>query len=572
MLARRFSSRAEIDRPKGQASGGRNTDNIYLLGFMASGKTSVGRALARRLGRRFLDTDDLIERRSRRGIRRIMAEDGEEAFRRIEEAAVAAAAREGGTVVAVGGGAALRPSNVRVLRKSGTVVFLEAPLSVLARRAAKAGLRSRPLWDRVGPLFKRRAPLYKKAAHVSVEAGMGTPEEIAGLIASRLGLNGPRLRRAALRPPRATPIRRVTVRLMGGSYPVWIGLDWLNSLPAKLKACVSGKRCVLVTDQRLASGIGRKVKGALRRGGWEVASTALPSGERAKSFTAIQRLYGFLLASGVERRTPLIAVGGGSVGDAAGFAAATFQRGIPLVHVPTTLLAQVDSSVGGKTAVNHPMAKNAVGAFHQPILVAADVGLARSLPERDYLSGLAEVVKMALVFDRSFARRLLERWKLILSRDPGTLAWAVRRCVELKAKVVAVDERDLGGRRELLNFGHTVGHALEASTRYARFRHGEAVAWGMAAAIRLSRDRDWLRRPGDLGLALALLAGLKTPPWPLDLEWSRFAACLGRDKKVRDAGNVVVLLRNIGEPSRVRDVGFREIRAALAGLSREGRS
>ncbi|MBI5884416.1 MAG: bifunctional shikimate kinase/3-dehydroquinate synthase [Elusimicrobia bacterium] len=573
-------SKAETPSGKALAKG------IFLLGFMASGKTSVGRVLARGLGRDFIDTDALVAAVVRRSVARFLKADGEEAFRRIEQKAVAAAARRAartGAVVSVGGGAVTRSANIRVMRRSGTVVFLDAPLPVLRRRAGKdGGSAKRPLMDQAGRIFERRLPLYRKAAHLSVAADAGSPEKVADAVALLLG---PRLRPVHPAASPAAPLQRVTVRTPGSSYPVLIGNSWLGRLPRLLRPLVersARRRCVLVADERLADpfrgfpgsvtgGAAKKLATAFREDGWDILFRSLPAGEKAKSFKSLLSLYDFFLANDVERRTPVVAFGGGSVGDAAGFAAATFQRGLPLVHVPTTLLAQADSSVGGKTGVNLPLAKNAVGAFHQPILVASDTSLLESLPERDLLSGLAEIVKMALVFDRSFARGLRDRWPGILARDPASLSWALRRSVELKARVVSADERDLKGRRELLNFGHTAGHGLEAAAGYGRFRHGEAVAWGMALAVSLSERRGWLKQAGDRDLARNLLARLSPPPWPCDLDWKRFAASVGRDKKRRGSRSVFVLLKDIGEPVRVTGVGLRELASAVAELMRPGK-
>ncbi|MBI5624760.1 MAG: 3-dehydroquinate synthase [Elusimicrobia bacterium] len=540
-------------------------DPVFLLGFMASGKTSVGKALAKGLARTFLDTDSMVEAAASKPVRRIIEEDGEEAFRSLESRAVARACRQArhcGAVVALGGGAVLRSSNVRAVRAAGTVVFLDAPFSVLAARAADHG-RTRPLWAKAEELFKARRTLYRRAAHATVAAGQGTPAQVADRVSLSLGpVQG--------RQAKETVVR---VRTPGGSYPVVIGRGALGRLPGLLKDLVPGapKACVVVADAALARGPGARLRACLAAAGWKVLFLPLPAGEGAKSFKTVLGLYDSFLKGGVERRTPVIALGGGSIGDAAGFAAATFMRGLPLVHVPTTLLSQADSSVGGKTGVSLPSAKNAVGAFHQPELVVSDTAFLAGLPDRDLLSGLAEVVKMALVFDRSFARRLSLRWPGLLARDPALLAWAVRRCVELKARVVAKDEQDLKGLRELLNFGHTAGHALEAAAGYDRLSHGEAVTWGMALAVRLSATRGWLKMPGDRALAEGLLSRLSAPPWPRSLDWTRLAAAMSRDKKKRGGKNVFVLLKDMGRPIRVAGLGIRELREALAGLAKDGR-
>ncbi|OGR59592.1 MAG: hypothetical protein A2X36_06225 [Elusimicrobia bacterium GWA2_69_24] len=527
---------------------------------MGSGKTRVGTALARRLGLPFLDTDAEAERISGRSVARLFREGGKAGFRRLEQRVIAAAAAGPIRVVAVGGGAVTRAANLRAMRRSGTVVRLRAPFSVIRRRIGKGA--GRPLWDASGVLFRRREPLYRKAAHVAVDAS-GTPEAAARIIACRLGLER--------RSPAPSAPGELMVRTGSHSYPVLVGSGVLDAVPARLGRLTSARRAVLVSDARLAGGPGRRLAAAFRRSGWKLSAAFLPGAEGAKSLSAIARLYGFLLRSRTERTTPLVALGGGTVGDAAGFAAATYYRGIPLVHVPTTLLAQTDSAIGGKTGVNHPLAKNAVGAFHQPVLVAADTDLLASLPDREFQSGLAEVVKTALALDRDFAEGLLERWGSLQSRSGAELAWAVSRCVRLKAAAVAEDERDLSGRRELLNLGHTVGHALEAAAGFGRFRHGEAVAWGLRAAFRLSAERGWLADPGDRALASALLGRLRTPAWPARLSWSHLNRHLALDKKVRDGRSVMILLRRAGKAVRVPGVALGDIRRVVARLSTEAR-
>lgn len=356
-------------------------------------------------------------------------------------------------------------------------------------------------------------------------------------------------------------MKTITVKTRPESYAIRVGDGVLDHLP-RLLAAEFGKqrRCVVVTDSYLKRSLAHRAETAMRGAGWTVDSYALPRGEAAKSFAALERLYGFLLRRKIERRTPLIAVGGGTVGDAAGFAAATFYRGVPLVHVPTTLLAQVDSAIGGKTAVNHALSKNAVGAFYQPRLVVCDTSVLKSLPRRDFLSGLGEVVKYSLVFDPAFAKRLRIEWLRVLQKEKSALDWVVARCAQLKADVVAADTRDLSGRRELLNFGHTLGHALEAASGYGKVRHGEAVAWGMRGAVALSKGRGWLKDSALLDDLLGLLPKVQVPN---GISRKQLLAPLARDKKAIGGRNVFVLLKKLGRPVRVDDVSRAEIEAAL---------
>ncbi|TBR26232.1 3-dehydroquinate synthase [bacterium] len=379
--------------------------------------------------------------------------------------------------------------------------------------------------------------------------------------------------RGGRRPRRALGRRRARGRgAASGGAPrggpvteIRVGPGLLGRLPALVARHAARRRATLVTDSRLAAGLGRTIAAAFRRAGWEAPLFVLPRGEAAKTLRQAERLWAFLAQTRHERRDPVVALGGGTVGDAAGFGAATWMRGVPLVQVPTTLLAQSDSCLGGKTGVNIPVAKNAVGAFHQPALVVADPAALAGLPERDYASGLAEVVKYGLVLDGAFARALDRRWPELAARRPAAVAWAVKRALELKARVVAADERDLSGRRELLNFGHTLGHALESASGYA-VRHGEAVAFGMRAAVLLSRGRGGLSRPADAALVSDLLARLPSVRVPAGVRAGDLAERLLMDKKARGGRPVFVLLKGLARPERTDVVTRAQVLAVLAQL------
>ena len=363
-------------------------------------------------------------------------------------------------------------------------------------------------------------------------------------------------------------MKPVWVPLKGNPYPIYIGKGILSRLPSLMSRHGLTGRAVVVTDLFLRRSWGETALSSLRQAGWKASLKTLPRGERAKSFKTLEEIYSFLLKTGAERRTALVAIGGGSVGDSAGFAAATYYRGIPLVHVPTTLLAQVDSAIGGKTAVNHGLAKNVVGAFHQPRLVLADIEALRTLPKRELLSGLSEVVKYGLAFDPNFAYWLQGSWGKILNHNSNALLKIVQASALWKARVVAQDERDMGGRRQFLNFGHTLGHALESATNFEFFTHGEAVAWGMRTAIALSEKRGWLNKK-DIELADSLLGKLTKPVLPKNIRWSKVLCALRHDKKSRDSKIIFILLRGLGHPIEADDVTNSELAlaAARAGLN-----
>ncbi|MDP8925052.1 MAG: 3-dehydroquinate synthase, partial [Chloroflexota bacterium] len=272
----------------------------------------------------------------------------------------------------------------------------------------------------------------------------------------------------------------VQIRTGSSQYEAWVGAGLLERLPELLERAGLRGRSRVVADETVWRLHGGAIEAALRDAGRDVALYTLPGGEEHKTLADAERMYDWLIEAGTDRGDHVVAVGGGVIGDMGGFVAATFLRGIPVVQVPTTLLAQVDSSIGGKTGVDHRLGKNLIGAFHQPSLVVADTRFLRTLPEREYRSGWAEIVKMAVIMDADLFARLERRAETLLRfEDEVALAHAVRRSIELKGEVVGADERE-SGLRVILNYGHTIGHAVEAATGYRRLLHGEAVAIGMA--------------------------------------------------------------------------------------------
>ncbi len=337
--------------------------------------------------------------------------------------------------------------------------------------------------------------------------------------------------------------RKVEVRLGERSYPIHIGQ---GVFPACVEA--PGQRVLLVTDSNVGRLHGERVRMRMASAGGEVALAEVPAGEASKSLEQTARLYEAAVAAGLDRRSFVVALGGGMVGDLAGFVAATFLRGVRLVQMPTSLLAMVDSAVGGKVAVNLRAGKNLVGAFYQPVEVAADLDTLKTLPKREYVSGLAEAVKYGVIWDAAFFRLLEDRAEALLARHPETLENVVARCCEIKADVVATDERE-SGPRAILNFGHTLAHALETAAGYEDWLHGEAVAVGMAYAVLLSvrvcgfsgseADRviGLLRR---LGLPVSA-AGRRPPP-----EWKVVREAMTRDKKTEGGALRLVLAERLG--------------------------
>lgn len=355
-------------------------------------------------------------------------------------------------------------------------------------------------------------------------------------------------------------LRRVEVELGERSYPVEIGVGTLAALGARVAERTGARRAVVVTVPAVGRRYGARVDRSLRAAGLRPARITVPDGDATKNLRQVEKLYHALLEAGADRRTALVALGGGMVGDLTGFAAATFLRGVPFVQAPSTVLAMVDASVGGKTGVNLPEGKNLVGAFHQPRLVAVDLDTLRSLPDRQRAAGFAEVVKKAAIRDADLFERLERDAEALLRLEPGALVPAIARAVEIKAEVVSRDEREQG-LRMLLNFGHTLGHAIEALRRYRGLLHGEAVAIGMVYAAGRSEALGFAPTgTADRIAALCRRFGLPTEPPPFAR--SAYVGALGVDKKKRDSRIEFVVLEGIGA-ARTVSLTPSEVAAAL---------
>ena len=341
-------------------------------------------------------------------------------------------------------------------------------------------------------------------------------------------------------------MRVVTVPLGQRSYSILIDNGLCGRLGRECGRLGLGRRCAVISDAHVAPLYAAEAVRSLERAGFEPCLVSVSAGESAKSLRTVQVCYDELAGHRLERSSFIVALGGGVVGDLAGFVAATYLRGIAFVQVPTTLLAQVDSSVGGKVGVNLRAGKNLVGAFHQPRLVLCDLDTLRSLPEREYRSGLAEVIKYGIIYDARLFRRLERELPEVLARRAGTLAGIVARCCQIKAKVVGQDETE-SGLRAILNFGHTIGHALEASSRYGTYLHGEAISIGQVAAARLSAAR--LGLPATECERIRVLFARAGLPIELKLgraQRARVKAAMRLDKKVSGGEVRFVLARRIG--------------------------
>jgi 3-dehydroquinate synthase len=353
-------------------------------------------------------------------------------------------------------------------------------------------------------------------------------------------------------------MQKVPIDLGPRSYPILIGHRLLGD-PQVLAEAVTARDVLVVTNETVGPLYLDRLTGGLA--GKRVAAVVLPDGERFKTLGTLERVFDALVAQRFNRDACVVALGGGVVGDMAGFAAACYQRGVDYVQPPTTLLAQVDSSVGGKTGVNHPGGKNLIGAFHQPRAVVSDISTLATLPPRELRAGLAEVVKYGLIDDAGFLDWVEDHVDALLALDAGALAWAIRRSCEIKARIVAADERE-HGQRALLNLGHTFGHAIETAAGYGEWLHGEAVAVGMLLAADFSRRLGWLAE-ADVERVRDLLVRIGLPTAAPAIGADRALELMGMDKKVLAGRIRLVLLAKVGQGTVCGDYPADALRAVL---------
>ena len=529
--------------------------NIFLTGFSGTGKSTVGRETARRLGWRYLDTDTEIVRAAGKSIDAIFRDDSEERFRELERLSLAEACRGNRQVVSTGGGIVTNEANRQLMEASGLVVCLEARPETIRARLAAQGRDSgraevRPLLggglDRIRSLKSQRQQSYA-LAHWTVHTDALTPQEAADQVVDAWETMSGR-----------SPARHVdsdlaaTVRTASGSYPVWVGWGVLRELPERVKDVAAPGAAYVITD-RGAYRHGRNAQIALEGGGIPAHIFTLPSGETSKTLEMADTLYAWLARLKAERGHMVLAVGGGVVGDLAGFVAATFLRGIAFTQVPTTMLAMMDASIGGKTAVDLPQGKNLVGAFYQPRLVLSDVETLQSLPDRELRSGWAEAIKHGLIMDEVLLRRFEDDREAIFALDPSVATDVIRRSVAVKADVVSRDEKETLGLRVLLNYGHTIGHAIEAATGYGRFLHGEAVSLGMTAAAHISLGMGTLTKV-EVERQRMLLESYGLPVSAGGLDRAAILDAMTMDKKTAAGSVRWVLLNGIGKALTRADV------------------
>ncbi len=511
---------------------------LVLIGFMGAGKSTVAGELAAALGSEAIDSDALLEQRLGRPLSEEFELHGEAAFRAKEEELVCALLADAGPeqVIALGGGSALS-QRVREALGAHTTVLIEVDPALA--------------WERVqaGPGASERPLARDRSAFVALHAARRELyEELADATLAQLPVGAWTRALGALRALAAAPAGTslLWARSASGEYPVFLGgglssgegLDALWPLPR------SSSRAFCVSDENVWALYGERLEGL-------AGTVTIPAGESHKTLASAEQVWQQLATLGMTRADHLVALGGGVVGDLAGFCAATYQRGVPVVHLPSTLVAQVDSAYGGKTGVDLPAAKNYVGAYHQPAGVLVDPDLLLTLPAAELAAGWVEVLKTALIAGGSL-------WASVAAGGEVDTR-TILACVRTKLAVVAADERD-GGRRQVLNLGHTVGHAIETATGYSRYRHGEAVGLGLLATLRLSGREDLRAAVRELLLARGL---------PVVLEGASVEAvveAVQRDKKRVGEEVPFVLVQEPGEVRIGCEVSAADLRAAVAEL------
>ncbi len=491
--------------------------SIFLIGLSGSGKSSVGRILAQRLGVPLFDTDALIEQECGERIPAIFALHGEDYFRTCESRVLAQAAQTpGGVVISTGGGSVLLPQNRTLMAEHGVRVYLSVPPEVAVERLQTQQRQmiergetpeARPMVAGADPLaslttlLAARAAWYKEADFTCSTQGKTVEWVAQEIIALLIGSS-----ELDTVPP---IVRRVRV---GEGYDAVVEWGGLGRLPQYLTQLRLPARIFLITDSTIRDLYTPTLLSRLEQEGFKPYLYTIPAGEASKSQQQLNAIYDWLIEQHAERREAIVALGGGVVGDLAGYAAATYLRGVPLVQVPTSLLAQVDAAIGGKTGINHPKGKTLIGSFYQPHLVLADPATLLTLPARERTEGWAEVVKYGIILDTELFALLETRADTLrdFTQPPvAQLCQIIARCIALKAAVIEEDEREQG-RRAILNYGHTVGHALENSAGYGQWLHGEAVSLGMAVAASLA-EQAGLCTQAEVNRQNQLLAALGLP-------------------------------------------------------------
>ena len=552
----------------------RSSDNIFVTGFSGTGKTTTGKEVARLLGWRFVDTDDEIVVSAGKAIEDIFSQDGEPAFRKLESETLATVARNSRQVISTGGGIIMDETNRQVMESNGVVVLLEGRPETIFRRlegqTAKEsdGIAARPMLhaddalNRIRSLKEQRQFNYT-LAHWTVHTDHLTPLEAASEV-----VRGWKLTSSRIPEPSRTNANgdlAAEVRTSSGDYPLWVGWGILDELGKRIKKTLDPPVAYIISDGGLYLQ-SHRAQVAMEAEGIPTHQFFIPPGEQSKTLENAHHIYTWLADHKAERGHLIVALGGGVVGDLAGYVAATYLRGMPFAQVPTSMLAMMDASIGGKTAVDLPQGKNLVGAFYQPKFVLSDVSILTTLPQRELTSGWAEALKHGLILDEGLLSTFENQSEEILALESEIATDVIRRSVAIKANIVSQDERETLGIRVLLNYGHTIGHGIEAATGYGSYLHGEAVSIGMMGSAYIGEALGMMSSE-EVARQRAILKtyGLPLCADGMDVEAVRNA--MMSDKKVASGSIRWVLLDGIGNAVTRNDVPQELVQETLRRLS-----
>ena len=548
-----------------------NNKNLFITGFSGTGKTTVARQVADALGWLYVDTDDLIVEMSKMNIEDIFKDQGEDGFRKYEYNVLSQVIQRENQVVSTGGGIVVNSKNRNLMKQNGILVCLEAsPETIHSRLSDEAKdshlstlrpmLKGSNALKNIEQLKATRQSNYVDADWI-IQTDNLLPDDVSTEVLRAWDILSKRLGTKI----NADSTDSSIVFTSSGNYPISVGWGIIDEIGTRLGFGDLPKVCYVVTDEG-AHLHGRRVHAALEMYGIKTHIFVMPAGEAHKNHHTVNRLYDWLSLQKAERSHMIISVGGGVVGDLAGFVAATYLRGIPFVQVPTTMLAMMDASVGGKTGIDLISGKNLVGAFHQPNSVIADVATLKTLPPRELKSGWVEAVKHGLILDKKLFSDFEKHLNEIDSLESEIIIDLIKRSLDIKGDVVSKDEKETLGVRILLNYGHTVGHAIETVTGYSKYLHGEAVSLGMMAAGHIATERGMLS-VNHLNRQKEILINLGLPVIMEEINPSEIKEAMTLDKKVKDGNIRWVLLEGIGNAVVRLDVPGKYVNEALKYIS-----